>query len=42
MGIKKINLAISEELHKALKLKATQEGKALYELIIEILAKEVK
>ena len=42
MTIKKINLAIDEQLHKALKLKATNEGKPLYQFIVEILRKEVK
>ena len=42
MSIKKINLAIEEQLHKTLKLKATNEGKPLYQYIIEILTKAVK
>lgn len=41
MTIKKINLAVDEELHRALKLKATSEGKTLYKFIIEILIREV-
>ena len=42
MEIKKINLAIEEQLHRALKLKATQEGKPLYQFIVEVLSKEAK
>lgn len=41
MEIKKINLAIGEQLHRALKLKATREGKPLYHFIVEVLSKEV-